>query len=39
MYKRHPDFPIIRRGKRVMIHRPKADAWFDEYVGSEIDMD
>lgn len=39
MYKRHPDFPIIRRGRKVLIHRKRADEWFDGYVGSEIEMD
>lgn len=38
MYKRHPDFPIIRRGRKVLVHRKRADEWFDDYVGGEIDM-
>lgn len=38
MYKRHPDFPIIRVGRKVLIHRRRADEWFDEYVCGEIDM-
>jgi hypothetical protein len=39
MYKRHPDFPIIRRGRKVLIHRKLADEWFDAYVGKVIDME
>lgn len=39
LYRRHPDFPIIRRGRRVMIHRQRADEWFDNYIGDEIPMD
>lgn len=39
LYRRHPDFPIIRRGRRVMIHRQRADEWFDSYIGDEIPMD
>ena len=39
MYKRHPDFPIIRRGKKVLVHRQRADEWFDQYIGDVIDMD
>lgn len=38
MYRRHPDFPIIRRGRKVLIHRQRADEWFDQYVGDEIPM-
>lgn len=36
IYKLYPDFPIIRNGKRVLIHRPRADEWFDSWVGGEI---
>lgn len=39
LYRRHPDFPIIRRGRRVMVHRQRADEWFDSYIGDEIPMD
>ena len=38
MYKRHPDFPIIRRGKKVLVHRRMADEWFDERIGETIEM-
>lgn len=38
MYRQHPDFPIIRRGRKVLIHRERADEWFDQYIGDEIDM-
>ena len=39
LYKRHPDYPIVRRGRKVLVHRAFADAWFDEYVGEQIDME
>ena len=39
LYRKHPDFPIIRLGKKVLVHRRRADEWFDEYVGDVIDMD
>ena len=39
LYRKHPDFPIIRLGKKVLVHRQRADEWFDEYVGDVIDMD
>ena len=39
MYRRHPDFPIIRRGHKVLVHRQRADEWFDAYVGDVIDME
>lgn len=32
MYKRHPEFPIVRVGRKVLIHRDKADAFFTSYV-------
>ena len=36
MYRRNPDFPIIRWGRKVLVHRERADAWIDEHVGEEI---
>ena len=36
-YKRHPDFPIVRLGpKKVMIHRERADAWFDDLLEEQL---
>ena len=32
MYKRHPEFPIVRVGRKVLIHRDKADAFFTSHV-------
>lgn len=37
LYKRYPDFPVIRIGWKVLIHRDKADRWFTEFVGADID--
>ena len=39
MYKQHPDFPIIRVGKKVLVHRRKADEWFDDYIGDSIELE
>ena len=36
IYQRHKDFPIVRSGRTVKIHRDKADKWFDEHVGEQI---
>lgn len=32
----HPEFPIIRKGRRVLIHRERADAFFTRYIGDDI---
>ena len=32
----HPEFPIIRKGRRVLIHREGADAFFTRYIGDDI---
>ena len=38
LYRRNPDFPIVRIGWRVMIHREAADKWFADYLGGKIDL-
>ena len=38
LYKRHKDFPIIRVGWKVLIHREAADRWFTEWIGATIDL-
>ena len=32
----HPEFPIIRKGRRVLIHRDRADAFFTDFIGGDI---
>lgn len=39
LYRRHPDFPILYIGKRVMVHREQADAFFTRYIRDVIEMD
>ena len=36
LYRSHPEFPIIRKGRRVLIHRERADAFFTAYIGADI---
>ena len=36
LYRTHPEFPIIRKGRRVLIHREGADAFFTRYIGDDI---
>jgi hypothetical protein len=38
LYRRNKDFPIVRIGHSVMIHRERADAFFDEYIGGCIEV-
>lgn len=37
LYRAHPEFPVIRKGRRVLIHRDRADAWFTDYIGADIE--
>lgn len=37
LYRRYPEFPILRIGRRVMIHREEADAFFTQRIHEEID--
>lgn len=37
LYRRYSDFPIIRMGRRVLIHRAKADEWFGGWIGNSIE--
>ena len=39
IYRSNPDFPIIRIGRKVMIHKRYADEWFDQFVGDRIDLE
>lgn len=38
IYRRDPEFPIIRVGKRVMVHRERADAYFTRYIREVIEV-
>ena len=37
VYKRNRDFPVVRVGRTVLIHRDRADSWFTESIGTVID--
>lgn len=37
VYTANDDFPVVRIGRSVMIHRDKADRWFDERAGYGVD--
>ena len=37
LYKRHPDFPIVRVGRKVLTNREMADKWFDDYIGENTE--
>ena len=36
LYRRNKDFPVLRIGHKVLIHRDKADAFFSERIGEVI---
>lgn len=36
LYRRDPTFPVVRVGKKVLIYREDADAWFKSYRGGAI---
>ena len=38
IYRRDPAFPVLRVGKRVMIHRDKADEYFTARIGEVIEV-
>lgn len=37
IYQRNRDFPLVRVGRSVMIHREKADEWFTERIQIGVD--
>ena len=39
LYRRNPDFPILRIGRKVLIHREEADKYFTERLLTTIDTD
>lgn len=39
LYRRHPEFPVLHIGRRVMVHREEADAFFTRNIRDVIEMD
>ena len=37
MYRRHPEFPLVRVGRKVLVHREMADRFFTEYVNGVVE--
>lgn len=37
VYQCNKDFPVVRVGRSMRIHREKADEWFTERIRTEID--
>lgn len=38
LYRRNPEFPILRIGHKVLIHRDEADAYFTRNIREVIEM-
>ena len=38
LYRRDPEFPVLRIGRRVMVHRDEADAYFTRYIREVIEL-
>jgi len=38
LYRNDPEFPSMRVGKRVMVHRQEADKYFTQRLGEYIDV-
>ena len=39
LYRQHPEFPILHIGRRGMVHRDEADAFFTKYIRDVIEVD
>lgn len=39
LYRRDPEFPALRVGKKVLIHREQADAYFTRYIRDVIETE
>ena len=39
LYRRDPEFPALRVGKRVLIHRELADTYFSRHIRDVIETD
>lgn len=37
IYKRDPEFPIVRVGRKVLVHRDSADEYFTRYIREVIE--
>jgi len=39
LYRRDEEFPVLRVGHKVLIHRERADAYFTRYIRDVIETD
>lgn len=37
--RKYPEFPVLRVGRKVLIHREDADEWFSNYMWDVIAVD
>ena len=37
LYYRHPEFPVVRVGRKVLVHREKADEFFSSYINGTVE--
>ena len=39
IYRKDPEFPILRVGRKVLVHREGADSYFSRYIRDTIETD
>ena len=39
LYKRDPEFPVLRVGRKVLVHRDGADEYFTRNIGEVIETE
>lgn len=39
LYKSDPEFPVLRVGRKVLVHRDNADAYFTRYIREVIETE
>ena len=39
LYRRDPEFPVLRVGKKVLVHRDGADDYFTRYIREVIETE
>ena len=39
IYRKDPEFPILRVGRKVLIHRDGADDYFSRYIGDVLETE
>lgn len=39
IYKRDPEFPVLRVGRKVLVHRDGADEYFTKYIREVIETE